>query len=199
VSYPFGYGLSYTEFGYADLDESDDGVSVTVTNTGPRPGAEVVQLYVSDLESSVARPEQELKAFEKVFLRPGESRRVTLRLDDRAFAFWHPAVSRWVVEGGRFEVRVGASSRDIRLRVEVERGGEAIVAPLTIDSPAADWWDHPVVGERVRAAITGRYGRLLADPKESPLFRPIPLSRMIRFPGFTLREEQALAWAAEVA
>jgi beta-glucosidase len=197
VSYPFGHGLDYTSFAYSSLvvasSASSVDIELTVTNTGDRAGHEVVQLYVADLESSVQRPVQELRAFEKLRLEPGESRRVRLQLTDRDFAFWHPRVQRWVVEGGEFELRIGSSSRDIRLRAVVQRDGEAIVAPLTIDSPAGEWWVHPVVGEQVRAAITGRYGRLLADPQESPLFSPIPLSRMIRFPGFTMSESQAVA------
>lgn len=195
VSYPFGHGLSYTTFDYGSLvvtsTAEDVRVDVTITNSGSVAGSEVVQLYVADIAASVLRPEQELKAFAKVHLQPGESCAVRLTLTRRAFAFWHPAASRWVVEGGTFELRLGSSSRDIRLRSRIERVGDAIHVPLTIDSPAGDWWDHPVVGHRVRERITGRYGRLLADPRESPLFSPIPLSRMIRFPGFTMTEAEA--------
>jgi beta-glucosidase len=126
VLFPFGHGLSYTDFGYDDLQvrsaadaDSEDfevEVSVTITNTGARAGAEVVQVYVRDIEASVARPDRELKAFHKIQLEPGESHRVTLRLDRRAFAFWDDG---WVVEAGDFEILVGASSRDIRCRATV--------------------------------------------------------------------------------
>jgi beta-glucosidase len=119
--YPFGHGLSYTTFElgapavstttFRDGDTVE--VQVAVTNRGGRRGAEVVQCYVHDAEAAVERPEQELKAFAKVALEPGESATVTLQLDRRAFAFWDPVVDDWVVEPGEFEVRVGTSSRDI--------------------------------------------------------------------------------------
>jgi beta-glucosidase len=92
-----------------------------ITNTGAVRGAEVIQCYVHDVESSVARPPQELKAFAKVALDPGESREIALPLDDRAFAFWDVAAHGWTVEPGEFELRIGTSSRDIRYRVTVTR------------------------------------------------------------------------------
>jgi beta-glucosidase len=204
VAYPFGYGLGYTTFAWSgvaiavDAPAASASVSVTVRNTGERTGSEVVQLYVADPESSVEQPPQRLAGFAKVRLEPGEERRVSIPLDRRAFAFWHPAAGRWVVEGGAFELRVARHSRDIVEATRIELPGDVVETPLTLDSPAGDWWDHPVLGSRVREAITGRYGRLLADPRESPLFRPIPLSRMIRFPGFTLGEDQARALLAEL-
>jgi beta-glucosidase len=94
-------------------------VRTRVTNTGARRGAEVVQCYVRDIEASVARPKQELKAFAKVWLDPGESQDVQLDLDRRAFAFWDTVAHEWRVEPGEFELRLGASSRDIRHRLTV--------------------------------------------------------------------------------
>jgi len=121
--YCFGHGLSYTTFAL-DLPAWDgEELRVRVTNTGPVRGAETVQCYVHDFEASVARPQQELKAFAKVWLDPGESREVALRLDDRAFAFWDIAARGWCVEPGTFELRVGTSSRAIAHRLTVERGG----------------------------------------------------------------------------
>jgi beta-glucosidase len=121
--YPFGFGLSYTTFEYGDASAGRNGddvdVSVTVTNTGSRRGAEVVQCYVHDVATSIERPPQELKAFEKVWLDPGESCAVTLRLDRRAFAFWDVVSSSWSVEPGEFEIRLGSSSRDIHRTVTV--------------------------------------------------------------------------------
>lgn len=123
VAYPFGHGLSYTSFRYSDLTVSEDGtrVSVTITNTGAVAGKETVQLYVSDPEASLPRPPQELKAFAKVALSPGESATVSFELDERAFAFYDPAVRRWVAEAGRFVIRVGSSSRNLRLEAELKR------------------------------------------------------------------------------
>ena len=122
--YPFGYGLSYTTFEYADLKLDKDAyspgeaitASVRVTNTGSKTGHEVVQLYVRDVESRLARPEKELKAFAKVALAPGEAQSLTLTLDERALSFYDDAQARWTVEAGEFEVLVGASSRDIRCK-----------------------------------------------------------------------------------
>jgi beta-glucosidase len=122
--FPFGHGLSYTTFEYDGLTVTPaqvkaDGraeVSLRVRNTGTRAGAEVVQLYVRDVESSLPRPEKELKAFGRVSLRPGEAHTLTFTLDRSALAFFEPAKGEWVAEPGTFEVLVGASSRDIRLR-----------------------------------------------------------------------------------
>lgn len=129
--FPFGFGLSYTRFALSELtlsrteareDELPLEASVEVRNVGDRPGSEVVQLYVHDPEASVPRPEQELRAFAKVALAPGERRRVTLALDARAFAFWHPERRRWVAEPGDYEIRVGRSSRDLPLRARFRLG-----------------------------------------------------------------------------
>jgi len=123
--FPFGHGLSYTTFAYGKPKISKskakigEPISVTldVTNTGKRAGAEVVQLYVHDVVSSVPRPKKELKAFKKVFLQPGETKTVTLQLDKRSFAFFDEASEDWKVEPGEFELMIGSSSRDIRQKI----------------------------------------------------------------------------------
>ena len=121
VQYPFGYGLSYTTFDVSDVSvkRAGDGfkVSATVKNTGSVAGAEVLQLYVSDVESSVERPVKELKGFEKVFLQPGESRKVQFTLDRRALSFFDADSHAWVAEPGEFRALVGTSSEDIREEV----------------------------------------------------------------------------------
>lgn len=127
VRFPFGHGLSYTSFGYGPLTVTVEGrgptfeatVTLEVVNEGAVAGAEVVQLYVHDPVSTVYRPAQELRAFSRVWLEPGEARTVTLPLDRRAFAVWSVDEGAWVVESGAFEIRVGASSRDIRQRATV--------------------------------------------------------------------------------
>lgn len=137
VLFPFGYGLSYTEFTYGDLRVSadnigaDDGLTVTftVTNTGKFDGAEVCQVYVRDVESSVYREDKALKGFEKVFLKVGETKEVTVRLDKRSFAFYDVERKDWVVETGEFEILVGASSRDVRLSAKVFVNGVTDVTP----------------------------------------------------------------------
>jgi beta-glucosidase len=132
--FPFGYGLSYTTFAYSKLVCSaaqyaatdDIRISVDVRNTGRRAGQEVVQLYLHDVQSSLHRPDKELKAFEKVRLQPGETKTVTFVLDREALSFYDPAQKQWVAEPGEFEVLVGSSSRQIQLRgrFEVVRGSE---------------------------------------------------------------------------
>lgn len=123
--FPFGFGLSYTSFGYSDLAVEKDGddciVSFTVTNTGKVAGAEVAQIYVTDEECYLQRPIKELKGFEKIFLEPGEAGKVRLRLSDEAFRFYDPYKHEFVVEPGMFTIHVGASSRDIRLKMSVSR------------------------------------------------------------------------------
>ena len=123
VAFPFGHGLSYTSFAYSDLKASADGVTLTVTNTGTRKGAEIVQLYVAKPDAKIFRPAQELKGFAKVPLRPGESRTVAIPLDDKAFRYWNTQTNRWEIEGGQYELRIGASSADIRLTAAVEVAG----------------------------------------------------------------------------
>lgn len=119
--FPFGHGLSYTQFEYRDLQidvqvRNPVKVTLQVANTGSRKGAEVVQVYVSDKQASLPRPPKELKGFVKVELEPGESQVVTFDLNPRAFAFYDPVQGDWVVEPGEFEILVGASAKDIRLR-----------------------------------------------------------------------------------
>ena len=123
VAFPFGYGLSYTTFEYSDLKAEEKGVTLTVTNTGSCVGAEIVQLYVAKQDAKIFRPAQELKGFAKVFLAPGESRTVSIALDDKAFRYWNVKTDRWEVEGGSYQLRVGASSADIRLTAEVSVKG----------------------------------------------------------------------------
>jgi beta-glucosidase len=119
--FPFGYGLSYTSFAYAGLKilkskekDSTWTAKCTVKNTGSRAGAEIVQLYISDINASVDRPPKDLKGFQKVFLKPGEQRELTFRIGSSALAFYDTASHGWKVEPGTFKVMIGASSRDIR-------------------------------------------------------------------------------------
>lgn len=128
VVYPFGYGLSYTTFDYSNLntdketyDQADTiQATFTLTNTGDREGAEVAQLYVSDPVCSVMRPVKELKGFKKVFLKPGESRQITLDIPVSSLAFYSEAQSQFVVEPGEFILQLGASASDIKQKISVE-------------------------------------------------------------------------------
>ena len=122
--FPFGHGLSYTTFAYSDLKVSPHEVSLALRNTGSREGAEVVQLYLGDSHSSVDRPVKELKGFRRVVLKPGETKTVTFGLDKSALSYYSTAKKDWVAEPGTFEVLVGASSRDIRLKGKFELAGK---------------------------------------------------------------------------
>ena len=129
TAFPFGYGLSYTSFAYSDLKADENGVSLTVTNTGSCAGAEVVQLYVAKPDAKIFRPVKELKGFAKVFLEAGESKTVTIPLDDKAFRYWNAATDRWEVEGGSYQLLVGTSSADIRLTAAVTVEGTGAPDP----------------------------------------------------------------------
>ena len=128
VLFPFGHGLSYTSFEYSDLKVSKNAfkdnegleVSITIKNTGSVEGKEIAQLYVSDKTGVEIRPEKELKGFEKVSLKPGESKTVTFKLDQRSFAYWNTDINKWYAPSGKYIISIGASSRDIRAQVEVD-------------------------------------------------------------------------------
>ena len=129
VRFPFGYGMSYTTFAYSDMAADEQGVSLTVTNTGSVAGTEIVQLYVAKKNSELFRPARELKGFARVTLAPGEKQRITLTLDDKAFRFWNVKANRWEIEGGEYELLVGASVEDIRLCEKITVHGTATVHP----------------------------------------------------------------------
>ena len=153
VQFPFGYGLSYTTFAYSNPKVSAptfrdvDGISISVdiTNTGTVMGKEVVQLYVHDRVSALVRPVKELKAFTKIELRPGETRTVTLTLDSRAFAYYHPAYKQWITEDGEFDLLIGASSADIRYTQTVKLQSTLMLpCLLNRESTVRAWMEDPV-------------------------------------------------------
>ncbi|GAA4489003.1 glycoside hydrolase family 3 C-terminal domain-containing protein [Rhodococcus olei] len=193
VAYPFGFGLSYTTFEYSDLvlTPTEDALEVTFTvaNTGDRAGAEVPQVYVRDVESTVDRPVHELKGFAKLLLAPGESRMVTIRLDDRAFAYWSSRERRWVVEAGDFEIRVGASSRDIRLAGTFASPGDGVLPTLTGMSSLSEWFAHPIGGPLLMQALaSGTDGARFdtVDPLVAKMAAGTPLTKLAAFvPGMS--------------
>ena len=130
VAFPFGYGLSYTTFAYSGLKASAAGVTLTVKNTGSFAGAETIQLYVAKPDAKIFRPAQELKGFAKVQLAPGESKTVTIPLDDKAFRYWNIQTNQWEIEGGNYELWVGASCEDIRLKATVLVNGTGAENPV---------------------------------------------------------------------
>jgi beta-glucosidase len=157
VKYPFGYGLSYTTFEYSDLRCDSEKATFRIKNTGKVAGSEVAQLYVSAKTGGVFRPMQELKGFARVSLEPGESTEVTLTLDERAFSYWNIEKNGWVIESGNYEIMIGASSRDIRLRATVTRPGEERTIPYGKDKFAAYYSaDIKNVSDEQFAALIGR-------------------------------------------
>ncbi len=129
VRYPFGYGLSYTGFAYSGLTATEKAVTFTLTNTGRRDGAEVAQVYVSCKNGQVFRAKKELKGFAKVFLKAGESKPVTIALDDKAFRYYNVRTGRWEVETADYEISVAASASDIRLTQTIHVRGTGAPDP----------------------------------------------------------------------
>lgn len=150
VQFPFGYGLSYTTFSYsnprvsAQTFKDADGltVSVDVTNTGNVAGKEIVQVYVHDRISRLVRPPKELKGFAKVGLLPGETKTVSIALDFRAFAYYHPGYQQWITEDGEFDLLIGASSADIRCSQTVTlQSTQVLPSILKPESTLRDWME----------------------------------------------------------
>ena len=174
VAFPFGHGLSYTQFAYSDLHADAHSATLTVTNTGDRAGAEIVQLYVAKPNAEIFRPAQELKAFAKVQLAAGESKTVTLTLDDKAFRYWNTRTDSWEVEGGTYELRVGASSADIRLTAAVEVIGTDAL--------------NPYAGKALPHYQSGQVQTVPDAEWETLLGRPIPDDRVKIDRNMTLGE-----------
>ena len=188
-AFPFGFGLSYTTFAYSDLriEPGDDvrgtgtKVSFTLANTGRVAGAEVAQLYVAKPKHEVFRPAQELKAFAKVFLRPGEARRVTLTLGTQAFRYWNVGTDAWEIEGGTYELRIAAASDDVRLTGVVELTGTGAPNPYE-GLDLAPYETGQVAGACVSdAQFEALLGRLLPEAKmtidKNMTFRDLTHSR----------------------
>ena len=166
VDYPFGYGLSYATFEITGVAVAKTGantatVTATVTNTSDVDAAETVQVYVAPGKADVARPKHELKGFTKVFLKAGESKTVTIDLDERAFAYWSEKYNDWHVESGEYAIEVGTSSRDIADTVAVALDGDGKTQPLTEWSTYGEWEADPF-GAKIVAAVAaaGEAGEL---------------------------------------
>ena len=204
VDYPFGHGLSYTTFDYSDLritvHDLDDPIAMTVSmalaNTGGRDGAEVVQVYVGDRSGILQMPESELRAFAKVHLTAGASRRVEIPIARADLEHFHPEAG-WVFTGGPMRVSVGSSSRDIRLEATAEVPGRPLEVPLTAWSQLRDWMTHPLVGPALRkliderGGVKGRLGDLLSDPVSEDSALIIPMISVTQFPGFPISFHEA--------
>jgi beta-glucosidase len=202
--FPFGHGLSYTSFAYADLaldreavtEDEELTVTLRVKNTGRVAGREVVQLYVRDDAASVVRPEKELKGFEKVALAPGEEKTVRFALGRRAFAFWDVEAGAWRVETGTFTILAGSSSRDLRLSARVHVGARPRARSWDRNASMGELLDHPATAAWA-ARLAGKFfetlGRYAPGTAEAAMteamLREMPLRNMVRL-AHALRPEQ---------
>jgi beta-glucosidase len=196
VAFPFGFGLSYTTFALSDLDVALSGsvaggtlaaeVTVTVTNTGAVAGAEVVQVYVRDVDASVARPVRELKGFAKVGLEPGESRSVRIALDQRAFSFWSELLGRWAVEAGEFAVEVGHHSRDLPLTRTLAVDAPPIALPITVDATLHEWMADPVAADLIKEAVAAGQPDPTRDEELVAVIGTMPMSTLAAFAGMSI-------------
>lgn len=156
VRYPFGYGLSYTTFAYSDISATKDEVTFTVANTGAVDGAEVAQVYVSCKDGNIFRPRKELKGFAKVFLKAGECKTVTVKLDDKAFRYFNVKTDRWEVETADYEISVAASVSDVKLTATVHVDGQTAPAPYG-ELPSYE-------SGKIEAVTNGEFAALLGHP-----------------------------------
>ena len=199
VLFPFGYGLSYTTFEYSDIkldktsmqDTENLTVSVTVKNAGTRAGKEIVQLYVRDIESSVNRPDKELKGFEKIALEPSESKTITFTLGKRAFAYYNTELSDWYVESGAFELLIGSASSDIRLSAQVEiTSTQTIKQTFHRNSTIGD-----IMGLQAGQEIAKQLSMFEPQTSEEPsdmmkaMMKYMPLRALLNFGGERFSEE----------
>lgn len=200
--FPFGYGLSYTSFEYSDItidkvvmnDTERLNVSVKIKNTGKVAGKEIVQLYVRDVESSVIRPEKELKAFKKIMLHPGQEKTVSFELGKRAFAYYNTAIKNWYIESGDFEILVGKSSREILLssKVKVNSTNEikkTFTRNTTVREILSDNVKRKLVETELKDVMKN-FG--VGDDLESgaSLFMNLPLRALISFSPATFTEKK---------
>lgn len=209
VLFPFGYGLSYTDFAYDNLrinkQEATDidtiTVSVDVRNIGQKAGAEIVQLYVHNPDGEEIRPEKELRNFAKVFLEPGETKTVTMELNGRAFSYYHMGIHDWYAESGEYEILIGASSRDIRLKQSIQMSSTKKIPFVAGDTTT--WADvelfakDPSVLDHIRD-VSGFTGEdrvnddslgAGADEMMANMFADTPLHSILSFSGDELKYE----------
>jgi beta-glucosidase len=196
VAFPFGFGLSYTSFALSDLQVVTRGsvaegtlaatVAVTVTNTGTVDGAEVVQVYVQDVASSVARPVRELKGFAKVSVPAGTSQQVSIELDQRAFSFWSILHRKWAVETGDFVIAVGPHSRDLPLTRTVTVDAPSLAAALDRDSTLEEWMSDPIGRQLVEGEVKNGQPAAVLEDELISVIGNMPMSTLANFGGMSL-------------
>ena len=187
VTFPFGYGLSYTTFRYDNLKADRDEVTFEITNTGTVDGDEVAQVYVSLPDSKIMRPARELKGFARVSLKAGETRQVTVKLDDKAFRYFNVGTNNWEIESGSYEIQVGASVRDIRLTAKVDVQGTDAEIPETAKAGFLTVEQLPAVPDASFSTLIGReipastYGETFSinDPLDQLGRARNPIARLV--------------------
>lgn len=200
VQYPFGFGLSYTTFAYSDLTVDDAGVSFTLKNTGSRDGAEVVQLYIGKKESDVFRPKKELKGFDKIFLKAGESRRVTIPFDDKTFRYYNVDTMNWETEGGEYQVYIAASVSDVRLEGSIEKAGTGARSPYDKQRLASYFAGKTAdVSKEEFVALLQTGDEKVRYPLPDPVYPFYKKNRMIIHPNCTVADlRYARGWAGRL-
>jgi beta-glucosidase len=212
VDHPFGHGLSYTTFDYSNLQVSvnplDDNVALvvtaTLTNTGNLAGTEVVQVYLDETSPTAQTPPQQLRGFAKQHLQPGESATVTIPIAREDLGYYSLPANAWVFEGGDVGVRVGSSSRDIRLTTRITVPGHPVIVPLTVWSTLGEWFHHPTGGPAIktlieqRGGIKGRIADLLSDDIGRGSVLGVPLQGLLEFPGIPITPEDVVRVLTEI-
>ena len=200
VTFPFGHGLSYTTFTYDNLKADRDEVTFEITNAGTVDGDEVAQVYVAFPDSKIMRPARELKGFARVNLKAGETRQVTVRLDDKAFRYFNVGTNSWEIESGTYEILVGASVRDIRLKAAVEIQGTDAEIPETAKADFLTVGELSGVPDAAFSALIGRdipessYGETFSinDPLDQLGRAKNPIARLV-FRVMDSRRKKSLA------
>lgn len=194
VSYPFGHGLSYTRFEYSDLkvrvigsgQQAELQVDAVIRNVGARSGQEIVQLYVGDPQASVDRPVRELKGFAKLMLQAGEAQPVSFKVSPRDLSYYSVGLSRWVLEGGEFEIALGASSRDLRL-VDTVTVDAAMPAPLISgEHTILEWLAHPKGEPILKGLMAQAPGDMDAVLR---LIEGMPLNKLVAVSGGAMTQD----------
>jgi beta-glucosidase len=192
VTFPFGHGLSYTSFEHRSVAVTAEGDDVTirvvVANTGTRAGREIVQAYASRDDSALVRAPRWLVGFQSIDLEPGESGEVVIHADRREFEYWDDELQRWLVEGGAYEISIGASSRDLRLSAPVELRGDVARHRLNADSSIGEILRDPVAGPAFEPVFAGMFAQFAeADETDfAPMLDSLPFGRFLGTVGGAL-------------
>ncbi len=189
VRYPFGHGLSYTSFttGEPRVEGSlEDGfvVTVEVTNTGHRAGKHVVQVYVTTEAGPVVRPVRELRGFDKIELQAGETRSVSIELPRRAFSYWDIKHQRWLVAPGNYSIEIATDALTVLHSAPIALDGDRVIVPATMDTPLSTWFDHPLVGTRVKEVLG--LGAVEVSPEHLAMMASMTMRQFVAISGLPI-------------